>query len=314
MLQDRIHYRVAGKCRPLLSIRSRYEPRIPARLETGLGGVGGFTLIELLVVVAVMATLLAILLPSLARARAAAHMTVELSTGRQLLAAHAMYAGEASGWLLPGFPSQSMVRRGDVRALNHRNERLMDLLAQRYPWRLLPYGDFDIGLLYTDRRVLDGLGATVDFDYRVSLAPRLGLNQALVGGSADKDPTGVALHDSAAVRGTAIQRWGEAWYARRNTDPQRPSDLLVFASADRFVTETGGLIGGYYAVTPPHFGRRLWPTGAPGAGESPNSRGSVALRFSGQAVCAMFDGHAGVLGWTDLQDMRRWAPRATTPD
>ncbi len=305
MLPNRTKY--ANAVTSLLTARTERQA-LPSRHQPG------FSLVELLVVIAVIATLLALLLPSLGRARAAAQMTVEQSAGRQLMVAHALYAGEHSGWLLPGFPSQTMVRRGDVIARNDRGERLNGLLAQRYPWRLLPYGEFDLGLVYTDRRVLHNLGASVDLDYRVSLAPRLGLNQAFVGGSADKDGTGIALHDSPTIRGTALQRWGDGWYARRNSDPARPTELIVFASSDRLVTESGGLLSGYYSVTPPHFGRRLWPTKPPRAGEVPNGWGAVSMRFSSRAVAAMFDGHCALLGWDELQDMRRWAPRATTPE
>jgi len=61
----------------------------------------GFTLIELLVVVAIIALLIAILLPSLGKAREKAKLTVCLSNLRQLGLAAFMYQGENMGFF-PG--------------------------------------------------------------------------------------------------------------------------------------------------------------------------------------------------------------------
>jgi prepilin-type N-terminal cleavage/methylation domain-containing protein/prepilin-type processing-associated H-X9-DG protein len=57
----------------------------------------GFTLIELLVVVAVLALLMAILLPSLSAARAAGKRTVSLSNLRQIGTALTLYCGDHKG-------------------------------------------------------------------------------------------------------------------------------------------------------------------------------------------------------------------------
>ena len=58
-----------------------------------------FSLIELLVVVAIIALLVAVLLPALRSARLAARQTQSLSNLRQLLIAQEAYRGDFSGWL-----------------------------------------------------------------------------------------------------------------------------------------------------------------------------------------------------------------------
>jgi prepilin-type N-terminal cleavage/methylation domain-containing protein len=57
----------------------------------------GFTLVELLVVIGIIAVLISILLPTLARARSAADRTVCLSNMRQMAQALYMYAGQYKG-------------------------------------------------------------------------------------------------------------------------------------------------------------------------------------------------------------------------
>jgi prepilin-type N-terminal cleavage/methylation domain-containing protein/prepilin-type processing-associated H-X9-DG protein len=71
--------------------------RMPTRTRTNRG----FTLIEVLVVVAIIALLVAILLPSLSRAKAIAKMTQCQSNEHQQLTAFLMYTNEMKG-RLPG--------------------------------------------------------------------------------------------------------------------------------------------------------------------------------------------------------------------
>jgi prepilin-type N-terminal cleavage/methylation domain-containing protein/prepilin-type processing-associated H-X9-DG protein len=58
----------------------------------------GFTLVEMLVVVAILATLLALLMPTLADAAFAARLAACKSNLRQITVAHTNYASEERGW------------------------------------------------------------------------------------------------------------------------------------------------------------------------------------------------------------------------
>lgn len=66
----------------------------------------GFTLIELLVVVAIIATLIAILLPSLNAARRAARTTLCAANMRQVGTGWHMYADSSNGVVVPGRPAR----------------------------------------------------------------------------------------------------------------------------------------------------------------------------------------------------------------
>lgn len=76
----------------------------PLRLAAGQHTASGFTLTELLVVIAIIAILAALLMPSIAKAKAKANQISCLNKMRQLDLAATMYAGDYNGELPPRRP------------------------------------------------------------------------------------------------------------------------------------------------------------------------------------------------------------------
>ena len=276
------------------------RPRIPH----------GFTLIELLVVIAIIAILIAIVLPSLGMARGLAKTTKELAAAQQTMVAFQLYAQDNAGRYLPGMPRVRDVVGRDA-PKDDAGDRILDpLIAQRYPWRLAAYFDYDFRGLYGDEQALATLRQRRDdFLYTVSLYPSLGMNVAYVGGSVNH------LGDR-----TSQRVFGKV-FLERDDQATRPTEVIAFASARYRGPGTIAELPdpeGFFRVEAPTFGGG-WQVSYDDRAANPGiNSGFVSLRHGGRgggkAVTAMLDGHAEVLGWDDLRDMRRWADQADRVD
>lgn len=276
-----------------------------------------FTLIELLVVIAVIAVLIGLLLPALAKARALGRQTNELAASQQMMLGFHSYANENRDSVLPGYPTASMVNTR-MPVYNDRGDRLFNEDAQRYPYRLAPQLNYDFRGLYPNPKLLQDIRENpadyasygVTYDYMVTLYPSLGMNVAFVGGS-----------ERFGAFDPLFQRTFGRQHVARLDQSRRPSDLITFASARGNPPAEIPVfrnLDGFFRVEPPYFaasqGRR-WDTAYDSRTTDPGpNSGFISLRHSNRAIAAQLDGHAAALSWEQVQDMRRWADQATRPD
>ncbi|MBL9137465.1 MAG: type II secretion system protein [Verrucomicrobiales bacterium] len=265
-----------------------------------------FTLIELLVVMAIVAILASLLGPALGRAKRQARKANEINSARQLMTAWQLYADDHNDRLLPGF------RRG-FQAKDDRGNELVAEVAARYPWRLAPFlgNNFDVIYANENRAFLDQFRRLEDPTlgvYAASVYPSLGINSIFVGGDDELPPTDLA-----------VSRFGD-FCALQSTQIERPSDLMVFVSARaplEFLPTParpeGRIVNGFHIVKPPYLVGRNWAAHWDPA-DGPVAWGFVHPRYTGRAVAAHADGHVDSPGLRDLQDMRRWANPANSPD
>lgn len=267
--------------------------------------VRGFTLVELLVTIAVIAVLVAALLPAINSARLAGVKTKELAASRSLMVAYLAYAEDNDTRVLLGsFDPTGFEDYTDEFGRPVRGETIT-----RYPFRLAEYFSFEWeGVTHINEQA-DALAALraeygqsppdlMWWQYEVSLYPSLGLNDQYVGGST-KDPV----------------RYARGLHVSRLTDAARPGKLITFASACFTGADVFGnaqSTDGFFRIEPPK--EDAW------RGRDANDRdyfGYVHPRYAGEAVVGFFDGSSGTLTDAELTDRRYWsdpAARANDPD
>lgn len=257
----------------------------------------GFTLIELMVVVSVIAVLAAIAIPIAGSVQRKGRMVKEVSAARQLIAAYLQYPVDNGGELLPGY--------GNFPAKDERGEELHAPVSSRYPWRIAPYLEYDLRVLWgntsDDKLAKMKEGPRESYYYGVSVQPALGINATFVGGDYQ------SLSPSSAK---IISRYGQFCVTRLG-HAVAPQKLIVFASAGSMYQ--GEKMNGYFKVEAPNTAGRIWSTKYTPGG-SPELYGHVDFRWEDKAVAVMLDGHVELLDFEQMNDMRRWANQASMAD
>lgn len=256
----------------------------------------GFTLVELLVVIGIISILASLLLPVLSESKMVARKTNELSSSKQLILGWHLYAEDHNGGVLPGY-------RNGYNAYDLQGNLLRNPINVRYPWRLIPWLGDSFELIYANknRQLLDEFRSDYeDYSYAVSLFPSLGVNSRFIGGD-DVD---------LAPSKKATSKFGP--FCLLNTSDARDSSgLIVFSSARHKFGDR--MVEGFYLVKSPYFGKREWDSTLKDDVPAP-SFGYVHHRYKGKAVNAFVDGHSEVLGFSAMDDMRRWCNIADAKD
>jgi prepilin-type N-terminal cleavage/methylation domain-containing protein len=269
----------------------------------------GFSLIELLVVIAIVGVTMSILLPALGYARRAAATAADMASLSQVMTGYAVYSNDHRGAVLPGYLPTAWASENPPPGVtpwdifDNEGVRLHGVRAQRYPWRLAPYFDYNFSALYKDPRLLERYREREDFQYVVSVSPSFGINADFVGGKA---LPGFGFNPA------ALRQWGP-FYITRIDEARRPDHLVVFASAHGVDPDGGAPVPGYFEVSSPNLLERRW-TFEYDAEDPPTVHGNVHARYEGRTMTGQLDGHASLLKMAELDDMRRWSNQATRAD
>lgn len=229
----------------------------------------GFSIIELLITIAVIIVLAAIGFSTYTRYLESAQRGKELHASRALIAGFHAYAADSGGRLIKSMDPNP------GRVVDNKGKPVMSHAARRWPWRLAPYIDYNMGMLLVNNQK----AAPVDdpmYSYLVTVYPTFGMNGTFVGG---KYGTVLAPDHPRNKRG--------AFCVINITQPHSPSTLIVFVSAKMQGS--------------PHPG--CFDVSAPGIG----AVGEVDYKYNGKAVVAYFDGHVELNSSEQLKDMRRWS-------
>lgn len=265
------------------------RPSIPTRIFRGRPALtlGAFTLIELLFVIVVIATLAGLIFAALGSVQEKARGVRETNAARQLVAAYLAAAADRDGELLVAHYEGAASEVDSLKLTTPSGKPLGAAELHRYPYRLAPYLQSQIENTMLVNKNGDQIRKAFSgsmFEYGVSLCPAFGINYYFVGGY---------KVDNAMT--------GEADCATRLSQVEKPSSLIVFATA--FSEVNGERIAGRFGVEPPNYRTKLWDQNL-----------HVDPRHSGKALCAFLDGSVRTYTVEELRDMRLWSKNAAIAD
>jgi len=298
----------------------------------------GFTIIELLVVIGVIAVLVGLLLPALSGAQKRSRKNTELSNLRQIGFGWSMYANNYGEAALPGFLEPDVQTNWQTTWQTPRRVDLNQNDAAPYTWRLMPFIDFSLDLVfsYEDSYELDmSSAAHVEL---VARTPAFGYNAFYVGGwwkmvSVNGNSVArVAYHDG---RPTGNPTRAVNIVATRVTQIKRNSEVVTFCSSTP--NRGGGVVAkssdraqGFYLAHAPTVAEDVhWTSygSTTGAGLSQGQaagsiyevnvigRSGIPLgRYTNLAAVLYADGHTDTQTPGGLDDQRKWIDGADTAD
>ena len=274
----------------------------------------GFTLVEVLVVVGVIAALLGLLMAGLQAAGKASRKTKQMSDLRQLYTAWSAYAGTYNDYIIPGKLDTGTQNRWRVKYKYKTGGRVDPTLAVEYPFRLMPYLDWNFSTLYGYFPDFDSWYPPVDGELgdipqgagRVANSPAFGYNAFYIGGAWSTDESGTtALEfensewDMSVPDGTSVPVKGKL-VARTIGNITQPSNMVIFCSSilrDAGVYKTSSEFSNGSSWVVPHIfaNTEIWGpyTGQLGGSTGP-SLAPITADLSGSAVSSRVLGAAGV--------------------
>lgn len=264
-----------------------------------------FTLVELLIVIGIISLLIGILLPTLGRARAIAKEIKSASGLRQMLIGYAMYHQENKGALLWGYPNGT-VNGVSVLVYDPRSQQTLGFpIADRYPWRLLPYVSnvWQIVHAHDECPPIPTTNDTTGWNqaYQLSVSPTYGINAVFLGGHRSHDGF---VGDVPNLAGPSVFRANHV---------KRPTEIIVFADARTYQNKKWNGTGLSF-LTPPRANGEKWRVEREKFIPLLNTAIGIPQGwFTEKTVVGFFDGHVEKRRPSELTDMRLWSPKATSP-
>jgi prepilin-type N-terminal cleavage/methylation domain-containing protein len=269
----------------------------------------GFTLVELLVTIGIIGVLTGILLPALSKAQRSARELASQSDLRQMLLGYTMYQQDNHGSVLWGYTPAAVNGLTITVTDPISGQTFGSPIADRYPWRLLPYVANIWRIIHSHEEVPPipeaGDSASTAFlkAYTLSLNPTYGINSVFVGGDANFG----GFNGQQPNTGSYI--------VFKASEVRHSSQLIVFTDC-RCYNVPNLIYQGLYSVTPPYAGGLQWTfTNAQFQFTHPYSAIGVPQGWCSQrVVVGFFDGHVDTMLPNELEDMRLWANWADSPD
>ena len=254
-----------------------------------------FTLVELLVVIGIVAILLAILLPTLARARQSARQTKCLSNLRQIGFADSMYLVQCKDWHTPGYWGFSVPGGG-------------------WPYTPPPIPATSPRKWWYENelfaRELGGGGPVLGLYNAELICPDAPLPFERA------QPGGLYLHNAYGMNytqlpGITLANAPVYWNAYRRNGVRSPSEKIFFTDATSEHVYVADGYNGSIRYFDPYYGERH---------EAPDKTNILAYRHRRGANILYFDGHAQWMAESalkydptipaTLKNLRQWQPLA----